>query len=140
MTEPAPPFPVLTGKSLPLPTAVLRHTGGMQGDHFDVLLATRAPTGDDDLVCATWRTAHDPGGLAVGESTTADRIGAHRAAYLSLSGAQQLSADRGTVTPVRAGTWLARGLRGTEIELHWSDGARTVMTALPNGSWTRIDT
>lgn len=139
MTEPAPPFPTPTGKPIPQPAAVLRHAGGAQGDHFDVLLATRTATSGDDPTCATWRTARDPGMLAIGECTTAEQIGAHRAAYLSLTAAKQLSEGRGTVTPVRAGTWLPHGTGGFEIELHWLDGTRTMIAALPDGSWKRID-
>ena len=138
MTESALPFPVLTGPPFPHAAAVLHHTGGAQGDHFDVLLATRTPHGEGDLACATWRTATDPGTLAIGQATTAERIGAHRAAYLSLTASRELSDGRGVVTPVRTGTWCPHGTDGNTIELHWSDDTRTRIAARPNGSWTRI--
>jgi hypothetical protein len=139
VTESAPPFPVLTGPPFPHAAAVLHHTGGAQGDHFDVLLATRTPDGEDDLTCATWRTANDPGTLAAGQSTTAERIGAHRAAYLALTAPRELSDGRGVVTPVRSGTWRPHGTDGITIDLHWSDGTRTRIAALPTGLWKRID-
>lgn len=107
----------------PLPAAVIRHEGAPAGDHFDVLLAVRTPSGDDDRACATWRAAHDPAALPPGSMLAVEPIPAHRARYLRLDAPEALSGGRGTAVPVRHGSW--RTGRDGALEFSWDDGTRT---------------
>lgn len=103
------------------PAAVIRHeTAG--GAHFDLLLARREPAGPDDRACATWRTAHDPAAMAVGAETSIEPIDDHRARYLRLADASELSGGRGRVHPVARGDW--RPCADGTVEVQWEgDGA-----------------
>ena len=119
MAEAPQPFLPATADAPWRPAAVIRHeTAG--GAHFDLLLARRAPLGPDDRACATWRAAHDPAALAVGAETPMEPIDDHRAHYLHLAAASELSGGRGRVHPVARGEWRA-GADGA-VEVRW-DGA-----------------
>ena len=119
-----------------LPAAVTWHAGAPSGDHFDVLLASRMPIGPEDEACACWRASADPGAALPGTRIAVERIHAHRAVYLWLDGPHPLDAGRGTVTPVRRGSWTADGHGG--IEFRWTDGTATRVAAESDTSW-RID-
>ena len=127
------PLPMAPG---PMPAAVLLHRGAPGGDHFDVLLAVRMPTGEHDRACATWRAESDPAGLVAGDAVVVEPIPAHRARYLSLPGPADLGAGRGTAVPVRRGSW--RGTDGLRVEFLWDDGASTRIAAESPTRW-RID-
>lgn len=116
-----------------LPAAVLRHQGAPGGDHFDLLLATRTPNGEDDRACATWRAAHDPATLDSGAAVTVEPIAAHRARYLALDAPVDLGAGRGMAVPVRRGRW--RGTDGRRVELLWEDGTSTHIEAESTTCW-----
>jgi hypothetical protein len=116
-----------------LPAAVLRHLGAPGGDHFDLLLATRPPTGDDDRACATWRIQRDPYSVGEGEAVAVEPIDAHRARYLFLAGPVDLGAGRGSAVPVRRGSW--RGTDGHRVELLWEDGTSTRIEAESPTRW-----
>ena len=119
-----------------LPAAVLKHLDAPDGTHFDVLLAVRLPTGDDDLVCATWRAPHDPAELPPGAMLELEPIAPHRARYLRIGAPVDLGNGRGTAVPVRKGTWHAGPDRS--IEFRWDDGGRTRVQPESMTCW-RID-
>ena len=130
-----PPDALATAPGNPLPAAVLRHEGSPGGDHFDVLLAVRAPAGPDDAACATWRAAVDPACAAPGSSIAVEPVAPHRALYLALPGPRELDGGRGTVQPVRAGSW--RRASGGEIEFRWDDGTATRVAPVSMTEWRR---
>ena len=117
----------------PLPAAVLRHEGAPGGDHLDLLLAVRPPAGPDDAACATWRSTVDPARAKPGELVRLEPIHPHRAFYLGLRDRHALDGGRGSVVPVRTGTWARRS--GDRIEFRWSDGSSTVVTPLAIDLW-----
>lgn len=117
----------------PLPAAVLLHRDAPGGTHFDVLLAVRAPAGDDDRACATWRTAQDPGLLEPGTALEVEPIQHHRARYLRLADPVELGAGRGTASTVRRGTWCSTAER--RLELRWDDGTVTRIEAESPTRW-----
>jgi hypothetical protein len=110
------PFLPATADAPWRPAAVIRHeTAG--GAHFDLLLARREPAGPDDRACATWRTAHDPAAMAVDARTPVEPIDDHRAHYLRLAAAAELSGGRGRVHPVAHGDW--RPCADGAVEVRW---------------------
>ena len=124
-SEHIPPVPE---GSPPLPAALLLHRCGDGTAHFDLLLAVRLPTGDDDACAATWRVAGAPDGAApadfrgVPACLPAGRIHDHRALYLQLDVPRTLDRGRGDVFPVARGTWTAAPEGVATIT--WTDGAR----------------
>ena len=117
----------------PWPAAVVRHEGAPGGDHFDVLLAERIPAGPDDECCACWRSPADPGSAAAGSLLAVTRIHAHRALYLGLTVPRTLGGGRGTVFPVRTGTW--HRVAADRVLCRWSGGSATELSAVAPGTW-----
>ena len=134
MDPPLPEAPASTAGT-PLPAAVVRHEGAPDGGHFDVLLAVRSPAGPDDPACATWRSAVDPAAAAAGEAIELEPIAPHRALYLALDGPRTLDGGRGTVTPVRRGSW--RREPDGAIGFLWSDGSATRVVPESINCWRR---
>ncbi len=116
-----------------LPAAVIGHDAP-DGAHFDLLLATRTPSGPDDRACSTWRCAADPSSLAPADACAAEAIDDHRAAYLSLAAPRDLSGGRGRVRPVAVGRWRA-GDAGT-FTVEWDragSASRMTLRLTPGG-------
>lgn len=132
LPTPTQPGPEVAANA-PLPAAVLRHEGAAEGDHFDLLLAVRPPEGADDAACATWRSMVDPARAAPGELVRLEPIHPHRAFYLGLRVRHALDGGRGSVVPVRAGTWARRP--DDRIEFRWRDGSSTVVMPLAIDLW-----
>ena len=115
-----PPFLPATDGAPWRPAAVIRHEAA-DGAHFDLLLARRDPEGPDDRACATWRAAADPAAMAVDAATAIEAIADHRAQYLRLEAASELSGGRGRVCPVARGHW--RPCADGAVEIRWEGGA-----------------
>jgi hypothetical protein len=101
-------------------TVVLEHTLPDGTGHFDWMIEDPCLGAEHRL--ATWRTAIHPERAATGQVFAAERIGAHRARYLTYEG--PLSGERGRVRRVGSGwaEWVKHTEKEIEILIGWHDG------------------
>lgn len=89
--------------------AVARHERAPDGDHLDLFVGPAEPCDPDARVVRCWRlplSAWSAEGLACGRFA-AREIAPHRAEYLWLAEARDLSDGRGRVEPLARGAGLA---------------------------------
>lgn len=105
---------------MPSRIALLLHALRDGSSHVDLLIEREGPPCPDDLAgVPTWRCASRPDQAASPTTVRVERIGEHRGVYLHLEGPRELSADRGSVTPLRRGR---AERRGDEFHIRWDDG------------------
>lgn len=104
--------------------AVLRHTGGEGGDHFDLLVEQEPGRGD----LLTWRLPAWP----VVEGTEAIRLRDHRRIYLTYEG--EVAGGRGVVMRVGDGDAALEIVFG-DIKLTFPDGSGILLSQLQEERW-----
>lgn len=116
-----------------LHAVVLEHTLPDGTVHFDWMIEHPSFAGEHRLV--TWRVESRPD---TADAFEAERIGAHRAAYLQFEG--PVSGGRGSVRRMAAGTarWARLDERAAVVEIRWSQaGFRRYQGRLVGGgSWS----
>lgn len=98
-------------------TVVVEHTQEGVGVHFDWMI--ERPDVDSEHRLDTWRTASRPD---LGSAFAGERIGLHRAAYLTYEG--EISGGRGWVRRVASGdaVWVRDHQSVIDVRIRWSDG------------------
>lgn len=100
------------GTARPVRVAVSRHERAADGDHLDLFVGPADARDPDARVARCWRLplqAWSAEGLACGRFA-AREIAAHRAEYLWLTEARELSDARGRVVPLAHGSgWRSGG-------------------------------